>query len=123
MGIFNSLLKGLGFDTDNKNQDNAQSYENDIVIKNNTERKNEKSVSINNLLTYEPKSNSDVKKLVDCLKKGDACILNLNNLKQQEQTRILDFLSGAVYAISGKINRLQNSIYVVLPPNVNIAPM
>lgn len=123
MGIFNSLLKGLGFDTGNKNQDNSESYENDIVIKNNTERKNEKSVSINNLLTYEPKSNSDVKKLVDCLKKGDACILNLNNLKQQEQTRILDFLSGAVYAISGKINRLQNSIYVVLPPNVNIAPM
>ena len=123
MGIFNSLLKGLGFEDDSEEKNkNDYNYDDDIV---NDKSKNLKpeSVNLNNLVIYSPKSNNDVKKLVDCLKNGEACIINLDSLKSIEQTRILDFLSGAVYAISGKINKLQNNLYVLLPNNVRLTTM
>lgn len=123
MGIFNSLLKGLGFEDDSEEKNkNDYNYDDDIV---NDKSKNLKpeSVNLNNLVIYSPKSNNDVKKLVDCLKNGEACIINLDSLKSTEQTRILDFLSGAVYAISGKINKLQNNLYVLLPNNVRLTTM
>ena len=123
MGIFNSLLKGLGFeDSDEENQNNYN-YDDDIIKKEDTKQSKPESVNLNNLVIYSPKSNNDVKKLVDCLKKGEACIINLDSLKAVEQTRILDFLSGAVYAISGKINKLQNNLFVLLPNNVRLTTM
>lgn len=123
MGIFNSLLKGLGFeDSDEENQNNYN-YDDDIIKKEDAKQSKPESVNLNNLVIYSPKSNNDVKKLVDCLKKGEACIINLDSLKTVEQTRILDFLSGAVYAISGKINKLQNNLFVLLPNNVRLTTM
>ncbi len=122
MGVFNVLLKGLGFDDDNENKSQKESYKQDIIIT--TDSKEEKTskneVSINSLLVYSPKSNNDVKMLINYLVDGKASIVNLGNLKPVEKTRILDFLSGAVYAVKGKINRLQNDLFVILPKNINL---
>ncbi len=122
MGVFNVLLKGLGFDDDNETKSQKESYNQDIIIT--TDSKEEKTskneVSINSLLVYSPKSNNDVKMLINYLVDGKASIVNLGNLKPVEKTRILDFLSGAVYAVKGKINRLQNDLFVILPKNINL---
>ena len=122
MGDFNVLLKGLGFDDDNETKSQKESYNQDIIIT--TDSKEEKTskneVSINSLLVYSPKSNNDVKMLINYLVDGKASIVNLGNLKPVEKTRILDFLSGAVYAVKGKINRLQNDLFVILPKNINL---
>lgn len=121
MGIFNSLLKGLGFaEEENVNE---QSFEQDIIIKDNEQKQPSKDTALSTLKTYSPNNNKDVKLIVDNLKSGEASIVNLQNLKNVEQTRILDFLSGAVYAVNGKINKLQDGLFVVLPLNVNIVKM
>lgn len=123
MGIFNSLLKGLGFEDDDSSN-KEYNYDDDIVKTNNNNVNNgAKSVNLNNLVIYSPKNNNDVKKLVDCLLRNEACIINLESLKEIEQTRILDFLSGAVYALKGKINKLQTNLYVLLPSNVKLTTM
>lgn len=120
MGIFNSLLRTIGFEDENPAKE--QSHEADIiqVAPKNESKQQSKNVNVSSLIVYSPKSNNDVKTLVDCLRKGESCIVNLGNLKPTEQTRILDFLSGGVYALGGKINRLQNNLYVVLPYGVNL---
>ena len=122
MGVFNVLLKGLGFDDDNETKSQKESYNQDIIIT--TDSKEEKTskneVSINSSSVYSPKSNNDVKMLINYLVDGKASIVNLGNLKPVEKTRILDFLSGAVYAVKGKINRLQNDLFVILPKNINL---
>lgn len=120
MGIFNSLLKGLGFEDDVENVKNNESYKQDIIYNKKTDTNRKNDVSINNLIVYSPKSNNDVKMLIDFLVEGKATIVNLGNLKPVERTRILDFLSGAVYAQKGKINRLQNDLFVILPKNINL---
>ena len=121
MGFLNSLLKGLGFE-DEKKQQTLNDYEDDIILDNRNISEN-KNVSLNNLVVYSPKNNKEVKTLVDYLKKGQACIVNLENLSKDESSRILDFLSGAIYALNGKINRLQNMIFVLLPSGVNLTKM
>ena len=120
MGIFNSLLKGLGFEDDVENVKNNESYKQDIIYNKKTDTNRKNDVSINSLIVYSPKSNNDVKMLIDFLVEGKATIVNLGNLKPVERTRILDFLSGAVYAQKGKINRLQNDLFVILPKNINL---
>lgn len=120
MGIFNSLLKGLGFEDDVENVKNNESYKQDIIYNKKTDTNRKNDVSINSLIVYSPKSNNDVKMLIDFLVEGKATIVNLGNLKPVERTRILDFLSGAVYAQQGKINRLQNDLFVILPKNINL---
>lgn len=122
MGVFDVLLKGLGFDDDNDTKSQKESYKQDIIITSDSkeEKTSKNEVSINSLLVYSPKSNNDVKMLINYLVDGKASIVNLGNLKPVEKTRILDFLSGAVYAVNGKINRLQNDLFVILPKNINL---
>lgn len=121
MGFFNTLLKGLGFDDDSQNNEKQQvDFSQDIIYKKDETKSQKNNVSINNLIVYSPKSNNDVKMLLDFLMEGKASIVNLGNLKPVEKTRILDFLSGGVYAVKGKINRLQNDLYVILPSNINL---
>lgn len=120
MGVLNTLLKGLGFVDIDENNSQKDSYKQDIIFSSNEEKVSKNEVSINSLLVYSPKSNNDVKMLINYLIDGKASIINLGSLKQVEKTRILDFLSGAVYAVKGKINRLQNDLFVILPQNINL---
>lgn len=69
---------------------------------------------------YSPKSYSDIKKMIDFLSNNQPVIVNLGTLKQEKGQRILDFMSGAIYALKGKSHRITNSIYLLTPNGVNI---
>lgn len=73
-----------------------------------------------NLIIYEPKDNKDIKILVECLRRNEACIVNLGLLKQSDADKILQFLSGAVYALRGSIKRLQGDLFLMTPESINI---
>lgn len=73
-----------------------------------------------NLIIYEPKDNKDIKILVECLRRNEACIVNLGLLKQSDADKILQFLSGAVYALRGSIKRLQGDLFLMTPEGINI---
>ena len=129
MGIFKSLLSGLGF-----KQEEQEDYEN----RNNSEQEvekvmpvgqakddsaDQKQVSVSNLVCYAPSSNQDVKLLVDHLKNGEPCIVNLGALSKPDIKSILDYLGGAMYALGGMISRLQGDIYVLSPKDVKVTAM
>ena len=127
MGIFKSLLSGLGL-----KQEEQEYYENSNekeaekimpVGKAKSDSNEQKQVSVSNLVCYAPSSNQDVKMLVDHLKNGEPCIVNLGALSKQDIKSILDYLGGAMYALGGMISRLQGDIYVLSPNGVKVTAM
>ena len=63
----------------------------------------------------------DVTTIADHLLQRRTVVLNLENTGKENIRRILDFLSGTVYAIEGNMKRAANSTYVISPKNVDVS--
>lgn len=73
-----------------------------------------------NVVVYEPKSPDDVQMLIDYLKRREPAIINLDNVDPPTAQRILDFTSGAIYALSGSVHRIASNIFLLSPEGVEI---
>ncbi|HHU69004.1 MAG TPA: cell division protein SepF [Thermoanaerobacterales bacterium] len=69
----------------------------------------------------EPEEYEDVLEISENLKKACAVIINLKNMDINDAVRMIDFLSGLVYAINGSIKKIENSIFLVVPAGVDIS--
>ena len=69
----------------------------------------------------EPKRFEDAKELADQLKNRKQVIVNLENTPGEVSQRIIDFLSGTVYALDGKTHQVNRDIFVFAPSNVEIS--
>ena len=73
-----------------------------------------------NVVVYDPKTPEDVQRLIDYLKRHEPAIINLDQTAPDVAQRILDFISGAIYALSGSIHRIANNIFLLSPEGVEI---
>ncbi len=73
-----------------------------------------------NVIFFYPKSYSEVQKLIDYLRNGESVMLNLDSITDSEAQRMLDFASGAVYALSGSIHRVSGNIFILTPEGLGI---
>ena len=69
---------------------------------------------------YAPRSFSDVAEIADALRGRQVVIVNLQNADRSLLQRVVDFVSGAAYTLDGKIQKLAEAIYLVVPANVII---
>ena len=51
----------------------------------------------------------------------NAVILNLEGLDLEVAQRIIDFTSGATYAISGNLQKISNYIFIATPQSVELS--
>lgn len=68
-----------------------------------------------------PTSVEDSREITETLLSGRTVILNLEGIDLEVAQRIIDFTSGATYAISGNLQKVSNSIFLVTPTNVDIS--
>lgn len=68
-----------------------------------------------------PTSVEDAREITETLLDGRTVILNLEGLDLEIAQRIIDFTSGATYAISGNLQKISNYIFLVTPTNVEIS--
>jgi len=68
-----------------------------------------------------PTSVEDARESTETLLSGRTVILNLEGLDLEVAQRIIDFTSGATYAISGNLQKISNYIFLVTPTNVDIS--
>ena len=76
--------------------------------------------SMQNFMVYEPRNADDVQTLIDFLKTRESAIINLDNVEPEISQRVLDFVSGAVYALNGSIHRISGNIFLLSPEGVGI---
>ena len=68
-----------------------------------------------------PNSVEDAREITETLLSGRTVILNLEGLDLEVAQRIIDFTSGATFAISGNLQKISNYIFLVTPTNVDIS--
>lgn len=73
-----------------------------------------------NVIIYEPRTAEDVETLIDYLKRREPAIINLDKCDSEDAQRILDFTSGAMYALNGTVQRIANNIFLLSPEGVEI---
>lgn len=73
------------------------------------------------MVLVRPEIFTDVAPIADHLKQGKTVVLNLENAESAQARRIVDFLSGAAYAISFKFKPVSNSTFVIIPDNTDFS--
>ena len=67
---------------------------------------------------YSPRSFQDVVEIADALRGRQVCIVNLQNADRALLQRVVDFTSGVAYTLDGKIQKLAEAMYLVVPAGV-----
>ena len=72
------------------------------------------------MIVYHPVSYEDTQNIIDNIKNRKPVIVNMEELEIECAQRILDFLSGAVYALNGTMSKISRGIFVVAPNNYDV---
>jgi cell division inhibitor SepF len=72
------------------------------------------------IVRFHPTSFQDSRKAATDLVASKAVIVNLEDLDKDSARRMVDFLSGVVFAMDGDVQKIAQSAYVFCPPNVFI---
>ena len=70
---------------------------------------------------YHPKNVADLQRIIALLKAKKGVVIDFKNLSGVTAQRLLDYLSGAVFAIEGKLDKLDDFKYLVTPKGVEMA--
>lgn len=68
-----------------------------------------------------PAAFEDSQDICDMLLTGRAAVVNLEDFDSEEAQRIMDFISGCVYAINGKLHQISKYIFIFSPDTVDIS--
>ena len=90
-----------------------------------TTGKRSKVVKINttaqlNVVIVAPNSYEECKEIADHLKTKRTVVINLEGMSKDDAHRMVDFISGAVYACDGNIQKVSAGIILIAPYNVGI---
>lgn len=68
-----------------------------------------------------PVTFEDSQDICDMLLSGRAAVINLEGFDVDLAQRIMDFVSGSVYAMNGKLHQISNYIFIISPDSVDIS--
>ena len=137
VAIVNKMLDLLGLDTNNGEDNNDDNV--DYIREADTEEAEEPKSSIFNIGSRKPKvvpmpqaqsvkmvitqptSFEQSEEICNYLKEKQAVIVNLEYVNKEVGRRIIDFVSGAVYALDGHMQKVSNAIFLIAPTNYDIA--
>ena len=72
------------------------------------------------VVLFRPTSFNDTSKAADDLRNRKAVLLNLENVDKAMSRRVVDFLSGCVYAVDGSVKKVAQSAYIFCPHNMDV---
>ena len=72
------------------------------------------------VVLFHAKTFDDAAKAADELRRKKAVILNMENVDKALTRRVVDFLSGSVYALDGTVKKIAQSTYLFCPHNMDI---
>lgn len=84
------------------------------------EYEDENGVAGSKMMLLEPRAYSESQQIADHLKDRNAVVVNLKRVTPDQGKRIVDFLSGTLYAIGGDLQKLGGGIFLCTPNNVNV---
>ncbi|MFF2093471.1 cell division protein SepF [Paenibacillus sp. NPDC058174] len=132
MSVINRFMNYLGLQDEEEVVERervTQTEEQEVETSPFESRKNTKNtnniVSIHSqknvrVVLNEPRSYDEAQEIADHLRSRRAVIVNLQRVRTDLAVRIVDFLSGTVYALNGNISKLGPNIFLCTPDSVEI---
>ena len=75
----------------------------------------------NNVILTEPLVFADSKDIIDDIKRNKVVIINLSKLDLETADRLLDFISGGIYALGARLKTIGEDIYLCVPNGVEVS--
>ncbi|MGO4732007.1 cell division protein SepF [Paenibacillus sp. 2KB_22] len=136
MGVMNKFMNFLGLQEEEEiverermasqeeNEADQQEAETSSLDKRRNQRGNN-VVSIHSqknvkVVLYEPRSYDEAQEIADHLRSHRTVVVNLQRIRQDQALRVIDFLSGTVYALGGGISKIGGNIFLCTPDTVEI---
>ncbi|RDW18479.1 cell division protein SepF [Oceanobacillus arenosus] len=69
----------------------------------------------------EPRNYNEAQEIADNIVNRRAVVINLQRVEHDQAKRIVDFLSGTVYAVNGDIQKLGAETFLCTPDNVDVS--
>jgi cell division inhibitor SepF len=117
MGVWSSIVNSMGFrDSDEYDEDLFDEEGKPKVVPIADGRAGRKvGVSV-----FHPRQYEEVTDIADNLRARLLVVVNLVGADRALSQRVIDFLSGVVYTLDGKMQRLSEGIFLFVPSNVQI---
>jgi len=128
--FFDKVIGIMGFADDEYEDDFFEEVEEQEEAKEESKtlnnRKGAQVVSIHTqkqvkVVVMEPTVFEDAQNIAEQLKNRRPVIVNLENAERNLAKRIVDFVSGATYALGGNMQKVGNGIFLFVPSNVEIS--
>jgi cell division inhibitor SepF len=72
------------------------------------------------MILVEPRAYSESQEIADHLKARNSVVVNFKRVTTDQAKRIIDFLSGTLYAINGDLQKIGDGIYLCTPKNIDV---
>ena len=72
------------------------------------------------ITTIKPKDLNDAQTVANCLRDKVPVVINFEETDTDEAKRIIDFVSGTVYAVDGVIKKVSQNVFICAPDNVTV---
>ena len=72
------------------------------------------------MILLEPRAFSESQQIADHLKKRNTVVVNMKRVTPDQAKRIVDFLSGTVYALGGDLQKIGGGIFLCTPKDVDV---
>ena len=72
------------------------------------------------VVIVEPKAFDDSENITNQLRDMRPVVINFENTDPHEAARIVDFVSGATFALDGKLEKIGKDIFICVPVNVTV---
>ena len=113
MSMFSKIGSFFSMNEDEEVYEDEPAGARTVVPLSNASRRGGTEVSV-----YAPRAFSDVTEIADALRSRQVVIVNLQNADRTLLQRVVDFTSGVAYTIDGKIQKLAEAIYLVVPAGI-----
>ncbi len=81
---------------------------------------NKLKVSESEVVICEPLSYSESQTIADYVLANRSIVINLHKITPDQAKRVIDFLSGTIYAIGGTIQKIGDDIFLLTPKEVSV---
>lgn len=124
IGMFDKMLSMMGFGDMEEPTEEKGLEKNEL--QQHSQRKNAPVVSLHasrqlRVVVCEPASFDEAQNIADNLKNRRAVVVNLEKAGSEQARRIVDFISGTTFALSGNMEKVGQSIFLFVPNNIDIA--
>ena len=77
-------------------------------------------ISGGKMILLEPRAYSESQQIADYLKNKNTVVVNMKRVTPDQAKRIVDFLSGTVYALGGDLQKIGAGIFLCTPKDVDV---